>query len=101
MPAAAAFAGVTDGESMRGVTGAAGAAETGAKPAGSGAVANSAPVTMKPADKAKAAKAAISTVGSFFGKVGLIAGLAREMMRASGGAALMLSRAVASRYLAR
>ncbi len=32
----------------------------------------------------KPAKAAISTVGSFFGKAGLIAGLAREMMRASG-----------------
>ena len=36
-----------------------------------GAAASSAPVTMKPADSAKAAKAAISTVGSFFGKVRL------------------------------
>ena len=56
---------------------------------------------MKPADSAKPAKAAISTVGSFFGKAGLIAGAAREMTRASGGAALMFSRAVASRYFAR
>jgi len=30
-----------------------------------------------------------------------MAGVAREMMRASGGAALMLSRAEASRYFAR
>ena len=45
--------------------------------------------------------AAISTIGIFFGKYGTFDTTAREMMRASAGAAAMLSRAVASRYLAR
>ena len=45
--------------------------------------------------------AAISTIGTFFGEDGRLDTTAREMMRASAGAAAMLSRAVASRYFAR
>ena len=47
------------------------------------------------------ASAATSTVGSFFGQDGVLETAAVEMMRASGETAPMLSRAVASRYLAR
>ena len=55
----------------------------------------------KPPQRTKAAQVAISSIGNFFGNSGFTAGVAREMMRASGGAALMLSRAAASRYFAR
>ena len=47
------------------------------------------------------ASAATRMVGIFFGHDGVFDTTAAEMMRASGEAAPMLSRAVASRYLAR
>ena len=56
---------------------------------------------MKPAEMNSVASVAISTIGIFFGKYGVFDTSAREMMRASAGTAPRLSRAVASRYLAR
>ncbi len=56
---------------------------------------------MKPAEMNSVARVAISTIGIFFGKYGVFDTAAREMVRASPGAAPRLSRAVASRYLAR
>ena len=53
------------------------------------------------ADSENIASAATSTIGTFFGRDGVFDTAAVEMMRASGDAAPMLSRAVASRYLAR
>ncbi len=61
----------------------------------------SAPVTTNAMARLNVPTVAISTIGSFFGKNGMFDTTAREMMRASAGAAAMLSRAVASRYLAR
>ena len=52
---------------------------------------------MKPAHMNSVASVAISTIGIFFGKNGVFDTTAREMMRASAGAAPRLSRAVASR----
>jgi len=52
-------------------------------------------------DKQNVPSAAIRAIGIFFGKYGTFDTTAREMMRASAGAAAMLSRAVALRYLAR
>ena len=51
---------------------------------------------MKPAEMNSVASVAISTIGSFFGKYGVFDAAAREMMRASAGAA----KAVARRRLA-
>ena len=62
---------------------------------------SSAPVTTKAVARQNVPSAAISMIGIFFGKYGMFDTTAREMMRASAGAAAMLSRAVASRYLAR
>jgi hypothetical protein len=56
---------------------------------------------MKPADRNSVASVAISTIGSFFGNAGVLDTIAREMMRASAGTTARLSRALASRYLAR
>jgi hypothetical protein len=52
-------------------------------------------------ESTKAASAATSTVGTFFGQAGVVDTAAVEMMRASGATAPMLSRAEASRYFAR
>ena len=59
------------------------------------------PVSTKPTERTNMASAASSTVGSFFGHAGVFETIALEMTRASAGAAPILSRAVASRYLAR
>ena len=54
-----------------------------------------------PDESTNMASAATRIVGSFFGHDGVLDTTAAEMMRASGAAAPILSRAVASRYLAR
>src|SRR4030088_1357684 len=56
---------------------------------------------MKPAVRNSVASVAISTIGSFLGKYGVLETTAREMTRASPGAVPRLSRALASRYFAR
>ena len=56
---------------------------------------------MKPTASVNMPSDAISTVGIFFGHDGVLETIPREMIRASGDEAPMLSRAVASRYLAR
>src|SRR5262245_52053174 len=66
-----------------------------------GSALNNTPVTTKAELRKNMPRAAISTIGTFFGECGRLETTAREMMRASAGAAAMLSRAVASRYLAR
>ena len=58
-------------------------------------------VSAKPTDSASTPSAATSTVGTVLGHDGVLETVAVEITRASGEAASMLSRAVASRYLAR
>ena len=70
-------------------------------PAASACALSNSPVRTKPTDSANTPSAATSTVGSFFGQDGVFETIAVEMMRASGDDAPILSRAVASRYLAR
>ncbi len=67
---------------------------------GSGPLINC-PVRMKPTASVNMPSDAISTVGIFFGHDGVLETIPREMIRASGDEAPTLSRAVASRYLAR
>ena len=69
------------------------AGSTGARASGRHSPRSSAPVTTKAVDRQNVPSAAISTIGSFFGKYGMFDTTAREMMRASAGAAAMLSRA--------
>ena len=90
VPSASALAGGTTG-----------ATDDGTAAACAGGAPSNALVSTKPADSANMASAATSTVGSFFGHDGVLETTAVEMMRASGEAAPMLSRAVASRYLAK
>ena len=59
------------------------------------------PLMMKAHDSTKVASAATRMIGSFFGQAGVFETTALEMMRASGAADPMLSRADASRYFAK
>ena len=56
---------------------------------------------MKPAERNRVAKVAIRTIGTFLGNDRVLETIAREMMRASAGTTPRLSRALASRNLAR
>ena len=56
---------------------------------------------MRAVDTSSIASVAITTIGSFLGKYGVLDTTAREMMRTSVGIVLRLSRALASRYLAK
>ena len=56
---------------------------------------------IEPATVNNTARLAMSTIGSFMGKNGVLETAAREIMRVSAGIAPGLSRAVVSRYLAR
>ena len=66
-----------------------------------GNVRSNSPVTTKAQDSVNIASAATRMIGTFFGQDGVFDTVAAEMMRASGATAPMLSRADASRYLAR
>jgi len=59
------------------------------------------PVVTRPALRISVIKVATATIGSFFGKYGVLDAIAAEMILASGGALPIVSRAVVSRYLAR
>jgi hypothetical protein len=61
----------------------------------------SCPVTMKPEAISSIARPAITTIGTFFGKNGVLETIAREITRTSDGTAPRLSREVTSRYRAR
>src|SRR5262249_44893336 len=76
-------------------------AATGTGRPGAGEWRISSPVVTKPTLITRVASVATRMVGSFLGKYGVLLTTAREMMRVSGGALPMVSRAVASRYFAR
>ena len=66
-----------------------------------GAALSSSLLSMKAHERTKAPRVATRILGSFFGHDGVLETAALEMMRASGPAEPMLSRALASRNLAR
>ena len=94
-PAGAGWTSVDGGANDKGIAGATAVAGAAAAPLSNW------PVSKNPVTTINIPNAATNMMGTFFGQEGVLEMIAREMMRASGEAALILSRAVVSRYLPR